>query len=174
MKEKMVKIRLARVGRTKRPHFRLVVTEHTRPSQSNYLEILGNFHPAAKDETKQFVFNEDRIKYWLSKGAKPSDTVNNLLAGAGLLPKSAVIKKTVKPKAKKEGEEKAPKPTPEEIKAAQGETAPAVETPLGEAKTEKSEEKPKEAESQSEDKTPEKQEVAENPEPKNSKEEPKS
>lgn len=142
----MLKIRLARVGRKKQPHYRIVVTEKSAPPQSNYIEILGHYHPIFKDEKNKLVCNEEKIKYWLKNGAKLSDTVNNLLVKAGILPKSQLLKITVKPKSKKKKEEKAPKPTSEEIKAAQGETQEkTTETPLEAEKakeTEAEEKKP--------------------------------
>ena len=73
----MLRIRLQRVGRKNIPVFRLVVTESQNSTKSGrYLEMLGSFD--AHDDTKQTVDGE-RVKHWISKGAKPTDTVHNWL-----------------------------------------------------------------------------------------------
>ncbi|MGM0482853.1 MAG: 30S ribosomal protein S16 [Patescibacteria group bacterium] len=73
----MLKIRFQRFGRKHQPAFRLVVTESTRgPKSGNFIEVLGNHNPDQKDVTQ---LDADRIKYWISKGAKLSPTVHNLL-----------------------------------------------------------------------------------------------
>lgn len=74
-------IRFQRVGRTNDPAFRVVVTEKRSKPKSGELEILGSYHP----KTKATVLKNERILYWLSKGAKPSDTVHNLLVSEGVL-----------------------------------------------------------------------------------------
>ncbi|MBI2640388.1 MAG: 30S ribosomal protein S16 [Candidatus Sungbacteria bacterium] len=77
----MLMIRFQRVGRTNDPAFRVVVTEKRSKPKSGELEILGSYHP----KTKATVLKNERILYWLSKGAKPSDTVHNLLVSEGVL-----------------------------------------------------------------------------------------
>ena len=71
----MLVIRFQRVGRTNDPAFRLVVTERRSKPKSGSLEILGSYHP----KTKHTVLQNERIQYWMSKGAKLSDTAHNLL-----------------------------------------------------------------------------------------------
>lgn len=71
----MLVIRFQRVGRKNDPAFRLVVTEHTVKPQGKYLELLGSYHP----KTKHTVLKNERILYWMSQGAKLSDTAHNLL-----------------------------------------------------------------------------------------------
>jgi len=71
----MVTLKLARVGKKKQPTFRLVATEKGSDPWGHNLEILGWKNPRTK-ETKLEV---ERIKYWLSKGAQTTPTVNNLL-----------------------------------------------------------------------------------------------
>ena len=71
----MLVIRFRRVGRTNDPAFRLVVTERRSKPKSGSLEILGSYHP----KTKHTVLQNERIQYWMSKGAKLSDTAHNLL-----------------------------------------------------------------------------------------------
>ena len=73
----MLKIRLQRVGRKHEPKFRLVLTDSKNSTKSGkFLEILGNYDSRHGEDS---VFQEDRIKYWVSQGAKASDTVHNLL-----------------------------------------------------------------------------------------------
>ena len=72
----MLKIRLQRTGRKNDPYFRVVLTDSKNAAKSGkFLEVLGNYDPK-KGET---VFREDRVKYWMSKGAKLSETINNFL-----------------------------------------------------------------------------------------------
>lgn len=79
----MLKIRFQRFGRKHQPAFRLVVTESTRsPKSGNFIEVLGNHNPDQKDVTQ---LDADRIKYWISKGAKLSPTVHNLLITKGII-----------------------------------------------------------------------------------------
>ncbi len=75
----MVKLRLKRFGRRHRPFYRLNATDIRAARDGKVIEELGHFDPIEKDESKQVVFKADRIKYWLSVGAQPSDTVRALL-----------------------------------------------------------------------------------------------
>ena len=75
----MVTIRLSRVGRKKQPSFRIIVSEKKRDVFGHSLEIVGQYHPRAKDKKDELVVNTERIEYWLSKGAKLSDTMHNFL-----------------------------------------------------------------------------------------------
>ena len=77
----MLIIRFQRVGRKNDPAFRIVVTERRSKPKSGELEILGSHHP----KTKQTALKQERILHWLSKGAKPSDTVQNLLITKGVI-----------------------------------------------------------------------------------------
>ncbi len=73
----MLKIRLQRVGRVHQPIFRLVLTDSKNsPKSGNFREILGNFDVRRPEKAQ---FNIEKIKFWISNGAKPSDTVFNLL-----------------------------------------------------------------------------------------------
>lgn len=73
-----VKIRLKRYGTKKRPFYRVVVVDSRKPRDGRTIEEVGFYHPIEVEE-KQFIFKEERIREWLSKGAKPSDTVKRLL-----------------------------------------------------------------------------------------------
>jgi small subunit ribosomal protein S16 len=70
-------IRLARMGKKKRPFYRVVVTEKTRPRNGRFVEIVGTYDPLKKPATVEV--DRERVEYWISKGAQPSDTVRSLL-----------------------------------------------------------------------------------------------
>lgn len=81
-----VKIRLARGGAKKRPFYRVVVAPSTSPRDGRYLEKLGTYNPMVpKDHPERLVLNMERIQYWLSTGAQPTDRVASFFAKAGLL-----------------------------------------------------------------------------------------
>src|SRR3989344_7630186 len=92
----MLKIRMQRMGAINQPSFRIVVTEHAAgPQAGKYVERAGFYNPRSKERT----LVEDRIKYWMSVGAKPSGTVHNMLVSAGVLNAKKINvlpKKTVK------------------------------------------------------------------------------
>ncbi len=73
----MLTIRLSRVGKTKQPEYRLIVSEKSKDPWGTFLENLGTVNSRRKPPT--ISIKEDRIRYWLSKGAQTSDTVWNLL-----------------------------------------------------------------------------------------------
>lgn len=79
----MLTIRLQRVGKTKKPAYRLIISEKARDTQDRYLELLGSFNQAVK--ANPFIVKADRVKYWLGKGAQTSPTVHNLLLKAGII-----------------------------------------------------------------------------------------
>lgn len=83
----MVRLRLKRFGRTHKPFYRLNAIDQRSPRDGKPIEQLGHFDPTEHDESKQVNFNEERIRYWLSVGAQPSETVRDLLAKAGILDK---------------------------------------------------------------------------------------
>jgi small subunit ribosomal protein S16 len=81
----VVRIRLQRVGRTHRPFYRIQVTDSRRRRDGAAIEQLGWYDPIAKDPAKQVSLKEDRVKYWLSVGAQPSDTMKDFLARRNLI-----------------------------------------------------------------------------------------
>ena len=111
----MLRIRLQRVGRKHEPSFRLVLTDSKNSTKSGrFKEILGVYDPR-KSTGKTDSLNTERIKYWLSQGANPTDTIHNLLVKRGVIRAkkidvSAISKKvptvkedvTMKPAAEKE------------------------------------------------------------------------
>ena len=80
-----VRIRLTRVGATKQPAYRIVVTDSRNARDSRAIETIGHYNP--RKEPVEFVVDVEKVKSWMAKGAQPSDTVSRLLQGAGVLPK---------------------------------------------------------------------------------------
>lgn len=81
----MVKLRFQRHGRTHRPFYRLVAVDARYKRNGKYLERLGWYNPTPGEGENDVELDGDRIKYWLSVGAQPSDTVRDLLANHDLL-----------------------------------------------------------------------------------------
>ena len=79
-----VKLRLKRIGRTHRAIFRLSVMDARRPRDGRVLEELGVYDPTNKDRAAQLKLEAERVKYWLSVGAVPTQTVANLLKTQGI------------------------------------------------------------------------------------------
>jgi len=81
----MIKLRLMRFGAKKKPSYRIVAIDSTRARQSKSLDTLGYYNP----RTEPLEFNYlNRVNYWLSQGAKPSETVNSLIDKAAKEQKS--------------------------------------------------------------------------------------
>lgn len=82
-------IRLARYGAKKRPYYHIVVTDSRNARNSgNILAVVGKYDPMQpKDGDRRVILNQEEIKAWLAKGAKPSDRVYKFLANAEMLPK---------------------------------------------------------------------------------------
>ncbi len=74
--EKMTTIRLTRMGRKKRPFYRIVVTDSRKRRDSGWIESIGYYDPMTEPATVKI--DEERFNYWLSVGAKPSDSVKKL------------------------------------------------------------------------------------------------
>ena len=74
----MLSIRLRRTGSKKRPFFRVVVSEARSKKEGQYIEVLGFYNPRTKPAVVEI--NKERITYWISKGARPSDSVRTLLS----------------------------------------------------------------------------------------------
>ena len=72
----MVRIRLRRVGSTHQPHYRVVIADKESPRDGRFLEIVGHYNPKTNPSTIQF--DEERIYHWLSVGAQPSESVQQL------------------------------------------------------------------------------------------------
>lgn len=87
-------MRLQRIGRRGQAYFRIVVTEHTKKPQGEFLELLGSYDP----HKKVLLCKKERIEHWLSKGVTASPTVNNLLVNNKII--TATKKQSWKPKVK--------------------------------------------------------------------------
>jgi small subunit ribosomal protein S16 len=82
-----VKIRLARAGAKKKPFYRIVVTDSRNPRDGRFIEKVGTYDPFLPNDNPQRVcLNEERVKYWLSVGALPTDRVALFLGRAGYIP----------------------------------------------------------------------------------------
>jgi len=79
-----VRIRLKRMGRKKRPYYRIGVFDSRAPRDGQAIEEIGVYHPIEKDESKQVTVNRERAEYWLSKGAKPTETVSSIFKRLGI------------------------------------------------------------------------------------------
>jgi small subunit ribosomal protein S16 len=104
-----MKIRLARGGSKKRPHYSIVATDSRMPRDGRFLEKLGTYDPMlAKDNEGRIKMDIEKIKEWMAKGAQPTDRVARFLEAAGVIaktvrsnPKSAVPGKAMAERAKK-------------------------------------------------------------------------
>lgn len=75
-------IRLVRKGKRNRPFFRIVAVSKEKDGRGNVLENLGHYDPLP--ENKIIEINEERVQYWFSVGAKPSETVKSLMKKKGV------------------------------------------------------------------------------------------
>jgi len=141
-------IRLSRGGRKNRPFYRIVVADKRMPRDGRYIERLGTYNPLLDDVNESRVtLVDDRIKYWLSQGAKPSERVAILLGRAGLIdmpaqpnrpnkskPSEKTLLRLEDKKEKQAAAEEAAKAAEEEAKAAATAEAEAAEAETEAAK----------------------------------------
>jgi small subunit ribosomal protein S16 len=78
----MVIIRLARGGSKKRPFYHLTVADQRRARDGRFIERVGFFNPVARGQEERSRIDLERVDYWLSKGAQPSDRVASLIKAA--------------------------------------------------------------------------------------------
>ena len=135
-----VSLRLSRGGSKKRPYYKVVVSNSRAPRDGKYLEQVGTYNPLlAKDDENRVRLIEDRVRYWISVGAQPTDRVARLLDKAGIKERAATVnpnKGEPGKKAKDRAEEKADKAREAEEAAAAAAAAPAEEAPAVEAAAE--------------------------------------
>lgn len=81
----MVKIRLQRVGRKKKPAYRVVVADSRAPRDGAFIEIIGNYDPLTDPAT--IVIHEEKALKWIRQGAQPTRTVAGLLKKLGITDK---------------------------------------------------------------------------------------
>ena len=101
----MVKIRLARGGAKKRPFYGIMVADQRFSPRGRFIERVGFYNPRAKGGEERLRIDAERVQYWISKGAKPSDRVAKLLKDHAAAPVEAKEEKPAK--AEKVAEEKA-------------------------------------------------------------------
>lgn len=80
-----VKIRLKRMGAKRTPFYRIVVADSRSPRDGRQIETVGTYNPLTKPV--ELKINEESVLKWLHNGAKPSDTVRNLLSDQGIMEK---------------------------------------------------------------------------------------
>lgn len=114
----MLVIRLSRVGRSKKNIYRIIVQQKTAAPKSKAIEIVGSYNPLTNPATT--VLKKERILYWISKGAQPSATMNNMLINAGVI--KGEKQRVVRGKSKEEAKTPATPATP-----AAPATAPAAQ-----------------------------------------------
>jgi len=124
----MLVIRFFRIGKKNQPSFKIVVTDKRKPARAGrFVEEVGFYNPV----TKEKILKNERIKYWLSVGAKPSPTVFNLLVSEKIIEgKKIAVHKKPKAKEEKPKEEKPAeeiKPSIPEVKPVAPEAKPAAE-----------------------------------------------
>lgn len=106
----MLVIRLQRVGKKHQASFRIVLQDSKWKPQGKALELLGFYNPVSKEKQ----FQQERIKFWISKGAQPSPTLHNMFIDAKVIEGEKV--KAWKPKKAKEGAKPKSESKKEEVK----------------------------------------------------------
>ena len=138
----MLKIRLSLGGAKKRPVYKIVVADSRFPRDGRFIEKVGFFNPLIPKEKKERINLEvDRIKHWISKGAKPTLRVSRILGEAEILPMPPKGNNPLKAIPKKE--RKASKEKKEEPKTEAKKEEPKTEAKKEEPKTEVKKEEPK-------------------------------
>ena len=108
-----VKIRLARGGKKKAPYYKIVVASSTAPRDGDFVEKIGTYNPLLENSADKVTLKRERVEYWLSVGAQPTDRVIVFFKNAGIeLPDSVQKHYEVKLKNRTN------KPSKKEAKAA--------------------------------------------------------
>ena len=148
-----LKIRLARGGSKKRPYYRIVIADVNAPRDGRFIEKIGTYNPLLpKDSEDRVKIDVDRVKHWISVGAKPTDRVLRFLDALGLEKReprnnpnkakpgkkrvereAAEAEAATAAKAAAEAEAEAAKEAAAAAAAAPAEEAPAAEAPAEEA-----------------------------------------
>ena len=114
----MLKIRLSMGGAKKRPVYKIVVADSRFPRDGRFIEKLGSFNPLLPKEKKERIkLESERVKHWLSKGARPTVRVTRILGEVNIMPmpkpgnnpQKAIPKKDRKKDSKEEPKKEAPK-----------------------------------------------------------------
>ena len=148
----MLKIRLSMGGVRKRPIYKIVIADSRAARDGRFIEKIGSFNPLLpKDNKERISVEAERVKHWISKGAKPTLRVSRILGEAKIMPMPKAGNnplKAVPKKDRKKGDEEAPKTEAAKTEAPKTEApkteAPKTEAPKTEApKTEAASEEPK-------------------------------
>jgi small subunit ribosomal protein S16 len=123
----LVKIRLKRVGTTKRPYYRLVVADSRSPRDGRFIEALGHYDPLS--EPVKVEIDGEKVKGWIANGARPTDAARSLLEQAGVLARGT--RREIPLRAKRNPEKAAARQEEKAKKAA----APVASTEPAEAPT---------------------------------------
>ena len=114
----MLKIRLSMGGAKKRPVYKIVVADSRFPRDGRFIEKLGSFNPLLPKEKKERIkLESERVKHWLSKGARPTVRVSRILGEVNIMPmpkpgnnpQKAIPKKDRKKEGKEEPKKEVPK-----------------------------------------------------------------
>jgi small subunit ribosomal protein S16 len=110
----MIKIRLSMGGVRKRPIYKIVIADSRAPRDGRFIEKVGSFNPLLpKDKKERISVEVERVKYWMSKGAKPTLRVSRILGEAQIIPMpkagSNPLKAVPKKDRKKAEDKEAPK-----------------------------------------------------------------
>ena len=139
---------MSRGGAKKRPVYKIVIADSRKPRDGRFIEKVGFFNPLLpKDKKERLSLDIERIKYWLEKGARPSDRIARFLGEANVIPKPAQKNNPIKAKPKKKAQERLA--AAEEAKKAAEEAAKVeaeqpVESPQPETEAKFEAEAPKE------------------------------
>ena len=87
----MVRIRLRRVGLKGQPSYRIVAADKEAPRDGRFLEILGTYNP--RTDPSSLTLHEDRVYHWMKNGALPTESVEQIFKGAGVLDRFDRFKK---------------------------------------------------------------------------------
>jgi small subunit ribosomal protein S16 len=117
-----LKIRLARAGAKKRPFYRIVVADSRSPRDGRFIEKLGTYNPMLPhDHADRLIFDEEKVKKWLSVGALPTDRLVRFFADKGLVKAAARPDQTKKPAPKAKAQQRAKEQAERDAAAAAGE-----------------------------------------------------
>ena len=103
----MLKIRMSRGGTKKRPFYKIVVADARCPRDGRFIERVGHYNPLLpKENVERVKLDLDRVKYWLSQGAQPSDRIERFLVEVGLAEKKTKFNDPTKSAPRKKAQER--------------------------------------------------------------------
>lgn len=121
-----VRIRLSRGGSKKRPFYRIVAADQRAPRDGRFIERLGSYNPMLPQEhADRFTINEERVKYWLSQGAEPTERLQKMLSKLGLVAAPAMRSQPTKSAPKAKAQERLKEQAEKAAAAAEAAKAPA-------------------------------------------------